>query len=144
MVLRDPIATLVQGIARHLILELRVFLLKDFARHVFEDEAETRIRTIEFVDIRVQIDRQRVTDPAEVDLLVERLVVRVVGDNSPVANAGLDLKGVGRVVDALGVRDVFDMPNHPLKDVCGFLGRTTAYRTNPDRCLVLPAVVDDL
>src|SRR5579859_1130077 len=144
VVFGDPLAASVKRIAGKLVLELRVFLLNDLAWAVLEEEAVTRIRAVELVNVRVEIDAQRVAYPADINLLVKRLIVGVVRDDAAVANASLHLERDGRVVGALGVRDVLDMPNDALKDVCRFLSRTIADRANAHRRLVLATVVDDL
>lgn len=144
MVLVQPVAKVAQRTTGNLVLELRILFLDDVCWTVLKDETKAGIRPIKLIDVRIEIYAEGITHSPYVDFLIKRAVIRVVRDHTPIANARLYLEGCSRVIGALCVGDVFDMPDDTFEDISRFLGRTIAHRTHTNRRFVLAAVIHDL
>ena len=69
------------------------------------------------MDQRVHVNREAVADTPDLDVLIERIVVAILGQNTGVALTVGHLVLAGRVVGHVGVRDVLDVPNHAIEDL---------------------------
>ena len=93
---------------------------------------------------RVHVDRKRVPHPHDLNVLIERVVVAVLGQNADVAFTVRYLVLAGGVVGHISVRNVLDVPNHAVIDL-GDLGvGVVVSRNNFAAWTVLPLVVRNL
>src|SRR5690606_29985707 len=63
---------------------IRIRLLELGLLHVFEEEPESRIRSVSLLNIRVEIDIKRILDALDVDFLIERFIRHVICRDTPV------------------------------------------------------------
>ena len=114
------------------------------ALQVFGDEAPLGIRPARVLDRRIHVDRKRVADARNLDVLIERVVVAVFGQDSDVTFAVGDLILAGGVVGNVGVRDVFDVPDHAVVDFGDFWVGVVVSGYNFAARTVLSLVIGDL
>ena len=129
---------------RHVVLQPRVIDLCLLPRPIAELEAEFGVRPVELLDVRIEVDLQRVPLPPDEDFLVERAPVDIVRGKAPISPAAVDLAIGARVIGLHGPGLVFDVPNDALEDCSSLHGRTITNRADLDLALVLPLVVEDL
>ena len=127
-ILRDPHDVLVQPLAERGVADALVLYRRDRLGvgeltlvlglgDVLRDETPLRVRAGGVLDHRVHVDAERVADPTDADVLVERRLVAVLGQDADVALAVCDLVVTGCVIGDVGVRDVLDMPHHAVEDL---------------------------
>ena len=96
------------------------------------------------MDQRVHVDRKAVTHPANLDVLVERVVVAVLSQQPDVALAVRHLVFASGVVGHISVADVFDVPDHAVEDVGHSHIGLVVHGDDSSARAVLPHVVRDL
>src|SRR5215469_15712738 len=109
---------------------LGIGFLEQFRRHIVKDEAIAGIGFVGFLGVWIEIDRQRVFDPADIDFLIEALVgvLGIVGGEAHPALAALDLEQRGRVVGRLGVGNVLYVADDAFENLGRIIGCPVAYR----------------
>ena len=112
--------------------------------HVVGDEAEPPILAARVLDHRIVIDRERVADARDPDLLIERVLVDILGQDPPVPFAVGYLSIARCPVGNVRFRGALDVADHAveyLRDIgiCRVVGGN-----NVTRRRVLPLVVGDL
>ena len=112
--------------------------------HVFSNEAPLGIRARWILDEWVHVDRERVANTANLNVLVECVRVAVFSQDADVAFAVGNLVLTRCVVRHVGVRDVLDVPNHAVEDICHFHVGVVIHGDNFGAWAVLTHVVRDL
>ena len=94
--------------------------------------------------MRVHIYRERVTNASDTDVLVKRIGVAILSQDTDIAFAVRDLILTGRVVSNVGIRDVLDVPDDTVKHLGDFNVCLVIDRDDFARRSVLALVVCDL
>src|SRR5215469_1852856 len=120
--------------------------LEQFRRHIVKDKAIAGVGLVGFLGIGIEIDRQRVFHPADIDFLVEALVgvLGIIGGKPHPALAALDLEQGGRVIGRLGVGNVLYVADDAFENLGRIIGCPIAYRLDLDAGFVLAGVVNDV
>ena len=114
------------------------------AQQVFGDETPLRIRPARVLDGRVHVHRERITDAPNLDVLIERIVVAILGQQTDVALAIRHLVLAGGVVGYVGVADVLNMTDDAVEYLCDLDVGVVVGWDDLTRRPVLPLVVGDL
>ena len=114
------------------------------AAQQFGDEAPPPIACVRRLRLRVAVDGERVGDALDAQVQVERVVVRVIRLDAPVAEAAIHRAFERRVVGDFSVGRDFDVADQPVVNLGRLDVRAGIRRLDLDRGLVLPRVVDDL
>ena len=114
------------------------------ALQLFGDETPLSICPARVLDRWVHVDRERVANPHDLDVLIERIVVAVFRQDSDVTFAVTDLVFAGGVVGNVGVRDVLDVPDHAVVDFGDFWVGVVVSGYNFAARTVLSLVIGDL
>ena len=86
-------------------------------RHVLGDEAPLRVSPARVLNRRVHVDREGVSHPADLDILVEAVLAAVLGQQPDVALAVGHLVVAGGVICHVGVRNVLDVTHHAVENL---------------------------
>ena len=114
------------------------------ALQVFGNEAPLSIRAARVLDGGVHVNRKRVAYPCDLDVLIERVVVAILGQDADVTFAVAYLVLAGGVVGDVGIRDVLDVPDHAVVDFGDFWVGVVVSGYNFAARTVLSLVVCDL
>ena len=96
-------------------LRIRKLTLVFFFGQVFSDEAPLRIRSTRVLDGWVHVDRKRIANPANLNVLVKAIVVAILGKQSDIPFAVRHLVLTRRVIRHIRIRDVLYMAYKPVK-----------------------------
>ena len=96
------------------------------------------------MDRRIHVDGEAVADARDLDVLIERVVVAVLGQDADVTFAVANLVLAGGVVGDVGVRDVLDVPDHAVVDFGDFWVGVVVSGYNFAARTVLSLVIGDL
>ena len=92
----------------------------------------------------VHVNAKTVAHTANFDVLIESFVVAILGQKANIAFAVGNLVLASRVVGHIGVRDVFNVPNHAVENVCHFNIGAVVHRNDFSAWAILTHVVSDL
>ena len=96
------------------------------------------------MDRWIHVDRERVANPHNLNVLIERIVVAILGQDTDVTLAVTYLVFTGGVVGNVGVRDVLDVPDHAVVDFCDLWVGVVVSGYNFAARTVLSLVIGDL
>ena len=96
------------------------------------------------MDHWVHVDRETVANTANLDVLVKRVVVAVLSQQTDVAFTVGHLVLAGRVVSHISVRDVLNVPNHAVENLGDFDISLVVHGDDLGTWPVLPHVVGHL
>ena len=88
------------------------------AGDVLGDKAPTGISTARVLNHRVHVDRKRIANAPNLDVLIERVSVAILGQNANVALTVGHLVLAGGVVGYIGIANVLDVPNDAVENLC--------------------------
>ena len=109
--------------------------------HVFRHKTPLSVRASGVLDGRIHVHAERVTHAANLDVLVKRVVVAILGQQTDVTLAIRHLIFAGRVVRHVGIADVLNVPNHAVEHVGHFHVGVVVHRNDLRARAVLPLVV---
>ena len=138
-----PIRVVVVGfkVFRLLVGELEFELI---ITHLLDDESELHVTAVCFLTIRVNQHVQRVPDTADHNLLIERIVTRILGQYAEVTLPTSSRRIQSGIVSGVSTRVLLNVLDDALKHLCRRNVRPTIYRTHLDRRTILSAIIDDL
>ena len=123
---------------------VRILTLKLLFQQVFGDETPLGVGAARVLDGRIHVHAERIPNPANLDVLIERIVVAVLRQQPDVTLAIRHLVLARRVIRHVGVADVLDVPHQPV-EYLGHLNVSLVIRRDDlARRPVLPLVVGDL
>jgi len=121
-----------------------VHALKVVLVDVLGDEAPLGIRTRWVLDRGVHVDRKTVANTANLDVLVKRVVVAILGQQTDVAFTVGHLVLAGGVIGHVSIRDVLDVTNHAVEDLGHLNVSFVVHGDDLSAWAVLAHVVGDL
>ena len=92
----------------------------------------------------IHVHRERITNPANLDVLVKRVVVAILSQQPDVALTIGNLVLAGGVIGNISVRDVLNVPNHAVKNLGNLHIGIAIHRNHLGAGTVLPLVIGDL
>ena len=154
-VLRNPHGLFVDPLAQGLIPDRRghdrrdgrsvgKLTLKILFQHVLRDEAPLSVGPARILNRGIHEYRERVADSAYLDVLIERIVVAILRQNTYIPLAVGHLAFARGVIRHVGIRDVLDMPNDAVEDFRDFRIRHVVSGDYLATGPVLPLVVGNL
>ncbi len=116
MIVRYPAGRIERRCCR-IVGVLRICRLEQIARHVIEHEGKAHVRFVGFLRVRIDIDRHRIGNAPDVNLLIEAFIIDVIGNDAPSTIAATHLPFRCGIVSLLRMRLVFNVANHILEDL---------------------------
>ena len=123
---------------------VRVLALVLVAGDVLSDEAPAGVGAARVLDQRVHVDREAVANAPNLDVLIERVVVAILGQDAGVALTVGHLVLAGCVVGDIRVRHVLDVPDHAVENRRHLSVSALIYRDDLGLRSVLPLLVGHL
>ena len=109
-----------------------------------DDVAYVPVRRVRTLTRRIAVDRQRVGNALDNDVLIEHVMTRVFGGDADVPDPARHRRFDGRVVCNVGIARVLDLSQQTGDDLRSADIARVIHRMDLDRRLVLPRVVDHL
>ena len=96
-------------------LRIRELTLIIFFSQVFSNKAPLRIRPTRVLDGWVHVDTKAVTNTTNLNVLVKRIIVTILSQQTDISFAISDLVLTRRVIRHIRIRDVLYMAHQPVK-----------------------------
>ena len=115
-----------------------------FAGQVLRDKAILRVCAGRVLDHRIHVHREAVTDSTDLDVLLKRVVVAVLGQEANVPLPVSHLVLARSIISYVSVADVLNVPDHAVEDFGDLNVSVVVNRNDLGRRPVLPLVVGHL
>src|SRR5215510_6372598 len=106
--------------------KLRISFPKLLPRHVIKHQRETGIRAISLENIRVHINRQRISDRLYPNLLIKRVLINIASNQPPPPNPTVDLELSGLGIRQLGLGAILNIHQQVFVDLRAIIARPAA------------------
>ena len=119
-------------------------LLEGIDVHFFENEHPIGIRPVVFLSRWIPVDRERVVDPPDADILLERTIRRELGDNAEMSDAAPRRRFRRCDICLHRLRLVFDVADQARQGLGQSLVGAAVHRTHLDGGAIEPDVSGNL